>query len=516
MSIVVFVLVVALAVTGLTMLQKQSSRPDGGEQDLADLPKPKAVPTDLATDARFAKFYNQKMDWASCMGKAECSSYEVPLDWSKPDGETLRIAVTRVKASGDKKGSLLMNPGGPGASGVKYVGQYADYVASSKIRSRFDLVGFDPRGVGNSQPIDCLSDPELDEYMSVDTDPETDEGLEKQRKQAKQFVAGCVAKSGNLLPHVGTPNAARDMDVLRAVLGEDRMDYIGKSYGTLLGAMYAELFPQRVGRFVLDGAVDPQLTTHTMVIGQAKGMEQALRSFLKWCVKRGSCPYSGDDVEDAAKKVKALMDQLDEKPMPASGDARDVTVSLGGTGIVSAMYSTTSWSRLEGALNQAYKNDGQGLLDLADMYADRAKDGSYTSNLMEAFSAINCTDYPAVDDTAKMRANAVELEKVAPIFGPFVSYSELLCGQWPNADRPKLPPMDADGAPPILVVGTTRDPATPFEWSVAMAKQLKSASLLSFDGDGHTAYMTSSQCINRAVDDYLLGVKIPNDGAKCS
>lgn len=518
----VFVVVVAMVVTGLSVMQNQNSRPEGGQTDLADLPTTKPPATDQSTDPKFAKFYDQKLDWAPCLSDAECSSYEVPLDWNKPDGKTLRIAVSKVKATGTKKGSLLMNPGGPGSSGVNYVGRYAPYVASQKVRKQFDLIGFDPRGAGRSQPIDCLSDPELDNYMSEDNNPETDEGLEKQRQSAKRFIAGCVEKTGDLLPHVGTPNAARDMDVLRGILGENHMDYLGKSYGTLLGAMYAELFPHRVGRFVLDGAVDPQLTTHTMVIGQAKGMEQALRSFLGWCVKRSSCPYSGDDVEVAVKKVKALLDQLDEKPMPVSSDSRDLTVGLGGTGIVSAMYSTQSWPALEAALNLTKDNEGQGLLKLADQYSDRQPDGSYGSNLMEAFSAINCTDYPAVDDTQKMRANAEELKKIAPVFGPFVSYSELLCGNWPNPDRPKLPPMNAEGAAPILVIGTTRDPATPYAWSEAMASQLKSAHLLSFDGDGHTAYMSSSpnrgalQCVNRAVDDYLLGVKIPNKGAKCA
>ncbi|MFZ5870994.1 MAG: alpha/beta hydrolase [Actinomycetota bacterium] len=487
--------------------------PEGGPPTTLPVPTSSAT-SEQASDPAFARFYEQQPAWEPCGERVECSTVTVPVDWDSPDGETLELAVVRRPADGQRTGSLLMNPGGPGASGVDYVADYGESSTTRTLREAYDLVGFDPRGVGESEPVDCLDDAEMDAYLAMDVDPTTPEGIEQMRAEAEEFAAGCAQDAGELLANVDTVSAARDMDVLRAVLGDERLNYLGKSYGTLLGAVYAELFPQRVGRLVLDGALDPTLSYAEVGIGQARGMEQALRAYVEDCPARETCPLRGD-VEDGLEQVRSVIRTAEERPLRTEDAGRPLTSSLAFYGLVAPLYDDASWPVLDEALEQAFVGDGSGLLRIADIYSDRQPDGSYASNLLEAFNAVNCLDYPVDASPETMAQVAQQLQEASPTFGEALAYGEVLCDAWPVEPVGLPESLDAEGAPPVLVVGTTGDPATPYEWSVALAEQLDGARLLTWDGEGHTAYMRGSACVDAAVDAYLVDGVLPGDGATC-
>jgi pimeloyl-ACP methyl ester carboxylesterase len=511
-------LAVLLVVVGAaTLLRDRPSRPSGTPSRLPSLSSPTPAPTDPAASPAFAPFYGQKPGWKGCYSGAQCTKVTVPLDWQDPAGKTLQLAVVRLPATkpGDRLGAVVLNPGGPGASGVQYVGEYGHYVTTKQLRSRYDVVGFDPRGVGASDPVDCLPDQQLDRYLAEDADPEQPGGLATMRSEAKAFVTGCERLSGGLLPYIGTPSAAQDMDVLRAVLGEQRLNYLGKSYGTLLGATYAGLFPNRVGRMVLDGALDPASSNADVVVGQAGGMEKALRAFVTACLDDAKqCPLKGD-VEDALGQVRELLARVEKAPLPTEDPSRPLTAPLAVTGIVNFLYSEGSWPDLSEALGAALAGDGNDLLASADSYADRQPDGKYASNLLEAFTAINCLDYPMDDSPAAMEQVARHAEQASPTFGAYLAYGEITCGQWPVGPERTPAPIRAEGAPPILVVGTTGDPATPYEWSKALAGELSAGRLLTWQGEGHTAYTRGSKCIDGAVDEFFIDGVLPGEGATC-
>ena len=349
-----------------------------------------------------ARFYDQQLDWRDCKGNFQCARLLVPVDYTDPGAATLRLAVNRLPASGDRVGSLLVNPGGPGASGLEYA-RSAGSIVSKSVRSRYDVVGFDPRGVGASAGLQCLDDRQLDAFLGYDGTP--DDPAEEQGVVAvgEQLGAGCQQDDALLLPHVGTRDAARDLDVLRAALGDRQLTYLGKSYGTYLGAMYAELFPTRVGRLVLDGPIDPAASSLEIAELQAVGFQRALGAFIDDCLPRRSCPFDGDRVA-AEARIGALFDQLDRSPLPAVGKRR-LTEALATLGIAIALYDEGSWSLLRQALGQALRGDGETLMLLADYYADRGPGGRYTTNAIEAMYAVLCVDRPQETDLDKVRAD---------------------------------------------------------------------------------------------------------------
>jgi pimeloyl-ACP methyl ester carboxylesterase len=507
----------ALVLTGCTAGEDRGPVPDGGEP--SSLPSPTssvAAGQEQATDPAFARFYDQEPAWEGCAENVECAKVTVPVDWAAPDGATLDLAVARMPAedSGGRLGSLLVNPGGPGASGVDYVADYGTSVATQAVRQRYDLVGFDPRGVGQSSPVDCVPDPQLDAFNSYDVDPDTPQGQAAAREVVEDFAAGCAARTGDLLGHVDTRSAARDMDVLRDAVDDERLTYLGKSYGTLLGATYADLFPQRAGRLVLDGALDPALSSTDLSIGQAAGMDQALRAYVESCQSREGCPLRGT-ADDGMAQVRAVLQQADQNPLRTGDPNRPLTSSLAFYGVVLPLYDDKGWPVLDQALTQALAGDGTGLLRLADLYADRQPDGTYSSNLLEVFPAVNCLDYPVDASPQAMDATAAKLEEASPIFGPQLAYGELLCAAWPVPPVRQPAPLHAAGAPPILVIGTTGDPATPYPWAQSLARELESGRLLTWEGEGHTAYLRGSDCVDAAVDGYLLDGVLPGDGATC-
>ncbi|MFC4591498.1 alpha/beta hydrolase [Sphaerisporangium corydalis] len=469
-----------------------------------------------APSAALAPFYTQKISWSPCKDGFECGQLNVPLDYADPGGDRIQISVIRLPATGGKRvGSVLLNPGGPGGSGIEYA-RAAKTVLSPAVLSRFDTVGFDPRGVGESAPVRCLTGPELDTFIGLDGTPDDSSEVAALAKGAKEFAEGCEAKSAKLLPHVGTADAARDMDVLRAALGDQGLTYLGKSYGTYLGAVYAELFPRKIRALVLDGAIDPALSPVPDInAAQGRGFEVAFRSFLADCFKEASCPFPVRNTDMALSQLANLLKATDQHPLRnATGDGRKIDESWTTLGVVTALYDKRSWPVLRAALGQAFRGDGTTLLKLADILVDRHQDGSY-SNQTEANMAVNCLDHPYPHKIAAYEQAAKAAQKESPHFGAYVMWGSLPCDYWPVKPTGGDKPLKAAGSPPILVVGTQRDPATPYEWAKALASQLSAGVLLSYDGDGHTAYRTGSTCVDEAVDRYLISLRPPANDTLC-
>ncbi|WP_418607463.1 alpha/beta hydrolase [Georgenia sp. SUBG003] len=467
-----------------------------------------------ASTAGLEEYYEQQLTWDSC-GDFECSEATVPLSYDEPDGESITLALKRLPSSAPdaRVGSLLVNPGGPGTPGIELVDAAAT-MFSEDLRAAYDVVGFDPRGVGSSTPVDCVSDAELDRLRSVEYDTESQAGVAAYAADAKLIADGCAENTGELIGHVDTESAARDMDILRAVLGEEKLDYLGYSYGTFLGATYADLFPQHTGNLVLDGAMDPSLSSHETTLTQAVGFEEALRAYVEDCQGGPDCPLTGS-VDDGVRQVQTLLDVAADTPLPTSSD-RELTASLAFSGIITPLYDSASWFVLTSALDQAINaNDGSQLLFLADLMAGREDDGTYPDNSTEANWAVNCLDFPSSGDPALWQQQAAELETAAPTFGPLMGFGDMLCADWPGKDDAERGPLTAEGSAPIMVVGTTGDPATPYEWSVSLADQLENGFLVTYEGEGHTAYGRSNDCVVRAVDDFLIDGVVPEDGLTC-
>lgn len=459
-----------------------------------------------------ARFYFQRLDWRDCDDGFACTKVLVPVDYAQPRGDTLKIAVNRLPASGDRAGALFVNPGGPGVSGLHYA-RAASTIVSKDVRQRYDVVGFDPRGVGASRPLECLSDKQLDAFIAADGTPDDAAEERALQRQGELLAAGCKADDRALMAHIGTRDAARDLDVLRAVLGDRRLTYLGKSYGTYLGATYAGLFPKRVGRLVLDGPLDPASTGLEVARGQGIGFQRALDAFLGDCLRGSGCPFSGPP-DEAEQALTRLIDRIDSTPLDGVGQRR-LTQSLAVTGTASALYEKELWPFLRQSLSRAVRGDGRYLMLLADSYADRGPGGTYSSNTNEVIYAINCVDRPQTGDLASYRADAAEMARTAPLFGAYIVWGNLPCATWPAPGQGEPEPITAAGSKPILVVGTTRDPATPFEWAKALSRELDAGHLLTYVGDGHTAYRRGNECVDDAVDAYLLRGEVPSAGTRC-
>ena len=475
-------------------------------------------PPGSAVPAALKPYYTQQLKWHECgAGGFQCTKMKAPLDYAKPDGGDISLAVSRTKATGPGKriGSLLVNPGGPGGSAVGYLQGYAALGYPAQVRARYDMVAVDPRGVDGSEPVECLTGPQMDAYTQVDQTPDDAAEIARLDSAYQQFADGCERHSARILRHASTVETARDMDMLRSLLGDEKLHYVGASYGTYLGATYAELFPARVGRMVLDGAMDPSLPAREVNRDQTVGFETAFQSFAADCVKRTDCPPGTVSATDAANRLNKLFTALDAKPIP-TGDTRKLTESLATTGVVAAMYDESGWPRLRDALAAAAKGDGSGLLALSDSYYERDPNGTY-ANLMSANAAVNCLDMPPAFTSAKAVTDALpEFEKASPVFGRTFAWTALNCAHWPVPPRGTPHRIEARGAAPIVVVGTTRDPATPYKWAKSLAAQLSSGTLLTYQGDGHTAYGRGSDCIDTAINTYLLEGTPPSDGKQCS
>jgi pimeloyl-ACP methyl ester carboxylesterase len=456
-------------------------------------------------------YYTQHLDWQPCDHGFYCARLQVPFDYNRPGWRRFSLPVVKLPAADppSRAGALVVNPGGPGGSGVQYaLGARSEF--TSIVLAHFDIVGFDPRGVGGSEPaLRCMSGPQLDKYFSTN-----DSGADMSALVAenKLYAASCSHNGGGLLPYLGTRSAARDLDVLRAALGESRLTYLGKSYGTYLGTWYAAQYPSKVRAMVLDGAVDPRVSGLTLDITQAQGFETAFAQFASWCAGVPGCPLG----RDAVAKVQSLLTRAAQKPLRNTLDGQVADGALLLNGVAAALYSKSFWPDLQIGLSDAFAGNGTVLVELANVLMERSASGTY-SNLADMDTAVNCLDRPWPRSLGAWRLAAASAARAAPLFGASLVWGSLACAYWPVPPYPlpRVTSIRASGAPPVLVVGDLRDPATPYKWATALASDLSSGVLLGWRGEGHTSYDEGSPCVDAYVDDYLASLRPPRSGTIC-
>ncbi|WP_309104951.1 alpha/beta hydrolase [Microbacterium sp.] len=485
------------------------------------LPTLPAAPTWSPTGEDVApeleEYFSQDVGWQRCEMNW-CGTISAPMDWFEVGAESIELSVTVAPATGERRGAILYNPGGPGASGVDYVQEYADYLLRPEVREHYDLVGFDPRGVAGSTPISCYDDPrELYDWLweipeGPRPEPLSDEDLQQQLADAEWFAGSCLEHTGTLLEHIGTEQVASDLDLVRALLGEERLNYLGVSYGTLIGATYADLFPENVGRFVLDAAVAPDSTDFEGTLYQAAGFELAYGNFVADCLEQDECPFEGTKA-DALEQTRELLDGLDADPIDVA-DGRQLGSSALFTAIAANLYADAQWSTLREVLADVMAGSGESAFAEADAYYGVNPDGSFADNSLEALIAVNCLDYPAVTDFDEVRANAEEIMAAAPTLGPdFVGLGS--CAAWPFEATREPHEITAPGADPIIVIGGVNDPATPYQQAVDLAEMLESGVLISVDAEGHGQYFTGKECVDEPVNRYFLTGSAPTAQIDC-
>ncbi|MGX1132976.1 pimeloyl-ACP methyl ester carboxylesterase [Streptomyces glaucescens] len=448
-------------------------------------------------------------------GEWQCATMKVPRDWDDPDGDTIGLALIRVRATGDDRiGSLIFNFGGPGGSGVTTLPAFGNDYAT--LRTRYDLVSFDPRGVGRSAPVLCEDDQQLDAYFQQDATPDDAAERTELVDNVRGFNSACEKNSETMLPHVLTTDAARDMDLMRQVLGDEKLHYFGISYGTELGGVYAHLFPKKVGRAVFDAVVDPTQTPEQGSLGQARGFQRALGNFAEDCVsKEEICPI-GDTAEDVENRIATFLKDLDSKPIEGIFP-RQLTQTAATGGIAQALYSQDFWEYLTEGLEQAYDGNGEILMMLSDSMNGRSPNGEY-SNLAAANVSINCADDKPRYSPAYVEEKLPAFRAASPVFGDYLAWGMLSCTDWAVPGAADHPDVSAPGAAPILVVGNTGDPATPYEGTRKMVRALGPGVgvELTYKGQGHGAYDSKNKCVQDAVHGYLLDGKVPAAGTVCS
>jgi pimeloyl-ACP methyl ester carboxylesterase len=451
-----------------------------------------------------------EIDWEPFGDGVETGSLVVPIDYQNPDAGTFDLYVARHLAMkpDERIGSLLVNPGGPGFGGSDFA-VYAEQIYSQTLLDHFDIVGWDPRGTGLTTPaVDCVDDYDR-YYASADITPDDDAEKQQIVDLAQEFQDACAEQNADIIEFVGTNNSARDMDSIRRALGEETISYFGFSYGSELGATWTTLFPDTVRAAVLDGAADPTADFVTSGLQQTAGFEQSLNTFLARCSANAECVFNNGGAAEEA--FDALMQSLDDNPIPSEPDRPNVTRGVALNGVAQAMYSEELWPQLEEALADAQAGDGAGLLALHDSYFQRQADGGY-DNSLEAFQTISCMDTEARPTVAEDDATAPQFTAVAPRFSPGTTGS-YFCTFYPQANDPRVAVTGA-GAGPILVVGTTGDPATPLSSTEAMAKALEQGVLLVVVADQHTGYGVN-QCSYDVVDGYLVDLTVPESGKRC-
>ena len=499
--------------------------PAAGPAPAAAASSKAAVPKGLES------FYGQKVEWYDCVATAgveksaektgfQCAKVTVPLDYSQPDGQTIEIAMKKHLATGSvRQGTLFMNPGGPGGSGVDNVGAMATTTFAG-VQKAYDIIGFDPRGVGSSTAITCSTDAEAKAMEGVSPVDGAGAPVAFEKRAAvmserfKQLEADCASrtKPTELLDHVDTVSVARDLDILRALSGDQKLNYAGFSYGTYLGATYAELFPANTGRLVLDGALDPSLSYSERRQGQARGFERALRNYVAWCQSGQSCPLTGG-TDAGVQQIGDVFTSANQSPVPSSDPNRPVTGEEMKRIVGFVLYfPESSWSAVSEALGQVInEHDASTFRAMADEIAAHPQVNT------GANIGINCLDYRVEGDMATWTAQSKELERIAPRFATVTEAGDLGCQAWGHTGTRPSKALHAKGAAPILVIGTTGDPATPYEWAEALADQLDSGQLLIWEGNGHAAYTNSGHgpCVTQAVDTYLLTGTMPKKGLTC-
>lgn len=480
--------------------------------------------------AGLEQYYGQELAWGPCTEYAtsstdrsayqdrtlECARLRVPLDYKQPQGKQVTIGVLRKPATDQDSriGSLMVNPGGPGASGMSSAASLAGTVRSNDLGKRFDLVGFDPRGIGASEPdVQCLNGPEQDADRLGSGSDGSGSGVAQTAQEVRDYTDKCVQRTGaDVLAHVGTRDVVKDMDVLRSALGDPKLNYLGYSYGTRLGSEYAEQFPANVRSMILDGAIDPAQNPIDSQVAQGDGFQRAFDSFSRWCAGEDDCAL-GTDPAQAVGEFQRLTRPLLENPAP-SGD-RQLSYSDATTATIQALYAQSLWPALNTGLQQLKQGNGSLLLSLADSYYGREPDGSYT-NVTDAFNAVRCVDDQRITDPAVLREADRRYREAAPFLddGRPAGSDTDSCAFWPvpvtgEAEQPKV-----QGLPPTLTISTTGDPATPYRAGVNLAKALHGR-LLTYEGTQHTAFLQGDSCVDEAGIDYLTELELPAEGTRC-
>jgi pimeloyl-ACP methyl ester carboxylesterase len=437
-----------------------------------------------------------QLAWSPCLGSAECAELDVPVDYDDPEGDTLALSVARVPASGERIGALFVNPGGPGGTATDFAAGMA-FSLPPDVTEHFDIVGVDPRGVGASE-IDCGGD--LTELYGLDYSLDSPEDTDALLSVSQQYVDGCQAAAGDLLPFLGTEEVARDIDAVRAAMGDEQLSYLGFSYGTAIGQMLAELFPERIRAMVIDGVVDLGPTGVETAIDQAAGFEAALQAFADDCDADSSCPLA----PDAMGAIERLQEEVERAPIPA--EPRDLGPGELSTGLALPLYSQSRWPSLAEAVAAALDGDGSLMVVLADEYLSGAS--------FDIYFAVNCIDFDWPEEPQELLDAAAAAAAESPHFAEPIVNDYVRCAMWPAEEDP-LPAPTAPDAPPILVVSTTNDPATPYEAGVRTAERLETGVLLTYEGEGHGVVGNGVACVDDTFAAYVVDLEVPDDGMTC-
>ena len=448
--------------------------------------------------------------WTDCANGFQCATLQVPLDYSRPEARQISLALIRKPATETSRhiGSLVMNPGGPGGSGVRFLRGFAPFFKN--LNTRFDLVSWDPRGVGASTAVTCLDGPRLDAFLALDSVLDDQQEANAFFRANQEYAIGCRHRSGDLLPYMDSESTARDMETIRAALGDAKLTYLGFSYGTFIGQWYAHLFPTHVRALALDGVVDSRVTGRSAALTQLAGFEKNLVEYLAGCATRTTCTYAGGD--DPRIKLVAVMSHLDASPLPVG--ARRLTRTLAMDAVLGTMYNQLRWKDLDGALTALEGGDGGKMLALADRWNERGSDGTYSNFVNGAFAATACLESPpAPTEILSPDPVAGQILRASPFFGPSEEWRGVYCAYWPELPL-AYQPLTIGGVPPILLVGASNDPATPYVWAKNVSQEIAGSVLLTRIGNGHTSY-EFSDCIATAEDAYLTNLVIPAQGTTC-
>lgn len=479
----------------------------------ASVTEPIPAPSSTAViPADLDRYYNQQVKWIDC-GGPQCATVKVPLDYAEPNGRSVSLAVTKVPATGEALGSLFVNPGGPGGSGFDYA-KSAILSLSDAVTEHYDVIGVDPRGVSKSDPITCFTDEERDAVAAVDFSAQTTGDIERLIAIGKLPAQGCKTNANPEFAFMDTRNVARDFDIVRQVVGDQSFNFLGKSYGTAIGTAYAELFPQRVGRIVLDGVLPLDLGLEEITKAQAEGFEETFMNFAEDCASNADCPYQGS-AEEVAVQLREFLTSLETTPLPVDG--RMLNTSLATSAVLSFLYfPSRDYPRLREAITAAVKeNNGKPLLTLLDERAGRDANGRYVDNAADAFYAVTCLDRQYKATAKYVGELAKQWEQWSPTFGAGLAWGLLPCANWPAQGSGPAKSVNIQGTAPILIVSTTHDPATPGMWGEQLANQIQNSGLLAWDAHNHTAYEQGSACIDESVDAYLLRGTMPSANVVC-
>lgn len=508
-----------MATAALVMVSGCSMAEDGDVTNPLDNDQP-------SKPAAADSFYGQHVDWGPCPKDFdyynkdidyECGTVEVPVDYDHPNDDVIDIYMIKEPAlRPHPQGSLFINPGGPGSSGVDFIVDGAGTFVSKDVREEFDLIGFDPRGVGRSDPIYCLDDKQLEASLAASY-PLTEQGVEQDVADFAAYGKACMKHSPQMTQFADTYSTARDLDIMRDAVGDAKLTFLGYSYGSYMGQVYADQFPKRVGRMVLDGVLSSGFAYDEVGASQARGLEASYREWVRSCQKNDKlCPFKGLSEEDAIKKTDAMLKDLLANPMPTKDPHRPLTQSHALTGMIGPLYSQSSWADLYDAMHQAMvEHDGTKLLALADQYNERNPDGTFESNSSEAFLVINSLDYVPEGSMEQWRRDAKKLDSQAPLMGKYMSWGSRILQAWPVKAKHPRHVVTAKDAPPIILVGNRHDPATPYEMALDAHKNMPSTVLISTDSWDHTAYGMGSKCVAHNVDRYFIHGIAPADDVDC-